>query len=258
MPLAKTMDSKFHAFYVFTAVRRFMFLLDAQRRGRIAVSVLANSTLCLELHAVTELETAPARGHALFSSWFLPHNAKQVYSDYLELDADHNGMVSPAELLRFRGARRGARLTPAFVGRVFAESVTYSNEASGEGEMDFKTYLDLALAFENVDATPAVRYFWRLLDVGEKGRIDAFAIAFFFRDVAAAIQDEGYDAPCVADVVDEIFDMVKPQNAAFITVDDLLKCKVARTVITMLVDVAGFLAYDNREHLAHAPEDDDF
>jgi len=103
-----------------------------------------------------------------------------------------------------------------------------------------------------------VRYFWRLLDVGEKGRIDAFAIAFFFRDVAAAIQDEGYDAPCVADVVDEIFDMVKPQNAAFITVDDLLKCKVARTVITMLVDVAGFLAYDNREHLAHAPEDDDF
>ena len=41
-----------------------------------------------------------------------------------------------------------------------------------------------------------------------------------------------------------------------ITIDDLDKCKQAHTVISMLVDVTGFLAYDNREHMMQ-PEDDD-
>ena len=45
-----------------------------------------------------------------------------LYSDYLELDADQNGMLSVGELMRFRGgAPPGGGLTAPFVQRVFQE-----------------------------------------------------------------------------------------------------------------------------------------
>ena len=58
---------------------------------------------------------------------------------YLNLDKDHNGMLSKAELLHYGTST----LTPAFVNRVFEVCLTYG------GEMDYKTYLDFVLALEN-------------------------------------------------------------------------------------------------------------
>jgi len=275
-----------------------MFFLDAKRRGRVSLEALAASPLSLELHEMADLPAlaaehkhndhklpaattlarkpstlpatyprppggnAPPPLPALSTSWFFPDNAKRVYSDYLELDVDHNGMLSKREFLNFRGPRGETRLTDAFADRVFEELITYRTEnppASGrfDSEMDFKTYLDVVLAFENLDSAQALSYFWRILDLHKRGYLDTFVINFFFRDVAKRLENDGFDPPNAADVVDEIFDMVKPAKPLRLTLPDLLRCGVAHTVILMLVDVAGFLAYDNREHLIHAPDDDD-
>mmetsp|Transcript_29374 Transcript_29374/g.94761 ORF Transcript_29374/g.94761 Transcript_29374/m.94761 type:complete len:173 (-) Transcript_29374:277-795(-) len=170
-------------------------------------------------------------------------------------------MLSKSEFLAFRGPRGDTRLTRAFVDRVFAEIITYPavDPQTGrvEAEMDFKTYLDVVLAFDNVDQPQALSYFWRLLDVQKAGALEPFAINFFFRDVTARLKEEGFEPPSTDDVVDEIFDMVKPSNPTRLTFDDLLRCKQAHTVILMLVDVQGFLAYDNREHLIQGPDNDD-
>ena len=329
MPPAHAMDEKFQPFYVFTAVRRFMFFLDPRRRGYVRVDDAAASNVALDLLEIfaddsppptlsssssskippppppppmePQINTPPTTptmrlppassssspvaspppmqspsstsslatsgstllGAAINKSWFFPDTAKRVYADYLELDVDHNGMLSKTEFLHFRGPRGDTRLTKSFVDRVFAEIITYPTEnppLSGhfEPEMDFKTYLDVVLAFENVDQPQALSYFWRLLDVQKTGSLDSFAINFFFRDVIARLREEGFEPPSTADVVDEIFDMVKPQNPRCLTFDDLLRCKQAHTVILMLIDVAGFLAYDNREHLIQGLDDDDF
>lgn len=50
---------------------------------------------------------------------------------------------------------------------------------------------------------------------------------------------------------DEIFDMVRPAEATHITLRDLLRCGVGDTVVRMLVDVRGFMDYDNRESVMH-------
>ena len=72
-----------------------------------------------------------------------------------------------------------------------------------------------------------------------------------------SLRDDGFDAPSTPDVVDEIFDMVKPQHPKRLTLDDLRRSKQAHTVVLMLVDVSGFLAYDNREHMIQGVHDDD-
>jgi len=67
----------------------------------------------------------------------------RIYAQYLELDLDHNGMLSKEEFIGFLGGS----LTRAFVDRFFEESLMY------QGEMDYKTFLDFVLAIEN-KATP--------------------------------------------------------------------------------------------------------
>lgn len=250
IPNMPPMEESFHAFYVFTAARRFMFFLDPKRRGRVEIEALASSSISMEF---VEMEK---------NSWFFPENAKRVYSNYLELDKDHNGMLSKQEFLEFRRSRQTTKLTQAFVDRFFEEIITYRtenppNSGKFQPEMDFKTYLDVVVAFDNLSSEQSLDFFWRVLDVRKNGRLDSFALNYFFRDIAATLTKDGFDPPALADVLDEIFDMVKPTNPGYLTLEDLKKSGIAHTVILMLVDVAGFLEYDNREHMIHGTEDDD-
>lgn len=48
---------------------------------------------------------------------------------------------------------------------------------------------------------------------------------------------------------DEIFDMVKPSDPLFISLNDLVSCKVGDTIVGMLTDAHAFYQYDRREEL---------
>jgi serine/threonine-protein phosphatase 2A regulatory subunit B'' len=66
-------------------------------------------------------------------------------------------------------------LTRAFLARVFQQCLTY------DGEMDYKTYLDLVLALENRRQPAALAYLFRVLDVNCQGYLDAFTLNYFFK-----------------------------------------------------------------------------
>lgn len=203
------------------------------------------------------------------SNWFSAANALRLYSTYLELDADQNGMLSAAEL----AAWHGGSLTPAFVTRLFQEVHTYG------GEMDYKAFLDFVLACEYRSSWPALRYTFRVLDLHRNGSLSLDVLRYFLRDVAARMAEaadaarsgetsssshpQGASlllmilpglADCeplnIANVCDEIYDMVRPANpAGGITLEDLKASRVGHTVLHILTDVAGYWAYDNREQL---------
>ena len=61
-------------------------------------------------------------------NWFSASNAMRVYSSYLDLDCDRNGMLSRREFAEYGMGT----LTEVFVNRIFQECQTYN------GEMDYK------------------------------------------------------------------------------------------------------------------------
>ena len=174
-----------------------------------------------------------------------------VYRNYLELDIDQNGMLSKSELAGYDNCS----LTACFVDRVWEECRTYLNDTSGEKEMDYKVFLDFTLAMENRNTLQGLRWFFKILDIGKNGYLDYFVLSFFFRHVIERLDDADYNTE---DVLDEIFDMVKPQTNYKITLEDIVKCGVGGTVVSMLIDVNGFWAYDNRESLiaSHSSNND--
>lgn len=66
-------------------------------------------------------------------------------------------------------------MTHVFLDRVFQECLTY------DGEMDYKTYLDLVLALENRLEPQSLQYLFRILDVNNKGYLDNFCFNYFYR-----------------------------------------------------------------------------
>lgn len=75
------------------------------------------------------------------------------------------------------------------------------------------------------------------------------------RDVHHKWIEGGNYELCIEDVRDEIWDMVKPADELRITLSDLLSCKQGGTVASMLIDVRGFWAHDNRENLLQEEEE---
>jgi Ca2+-binding EF-hand superfamily protein len=178
------------------------------------------------------------------SDWFTARAALRTYAHYLQLDVDHNGMLSKEE---FRGFQNGI-LTNAIVDRLFQECRMYKGE-SGRLEMDYKAFLDFVLAMQNKDTPQGLAYFWRLLDIDQCGYLTAAHITYFFKSVIEQMVANGYDPVRSEDIVNEIFDMVRPKDPDRITLRDLVHCGVGDVVVSILTDMHSFWTYDNREML---------
>jgi hypothetical protein len=116
-------------------------------------------------------------------------------------------------------------------------------------ELDYKGFVNLVLAVENLATPESINYFWRVLDIDKSGRLTVAKIKHFYSDVRNSLIALNYDAPVVEHVVLEIFDMLSVNSATGATCEDLIRSKQGHTVVTMLLDVNGFWRYDNRESL---------
>merc|ERR550534_1704487 len=98
LPQLDDLEKSFHSFYVCTAVRKFFFFLDPMRTGKIKIrDVLA----CSFLDDLLELRDNELPKDLQEANWFSAPSALRIYGQYLNLDLDHNGMLSQTELARY-------------------------------------------------------------------------------------------------------------------------------------------------------------
>lgn len=89
---------KCYKHYCVVAVRKFLFFLDTQRVGRVRIlDVLA----CSFLDDLLELRDEELSKDLQEQNWFSAPSALRVYGQYLNLDRDHNGMLSQQELANY-------------------------------------------------------------------------------------------------------------------------------------------------------------
>lgn len=224
------LEKSFHSFYVCTAVRKFFFFLDPLRSGRIRIKEILKSNFLDELLELRESDLPKD----LQENWFSAPSALSVYGHYLNLDKDHNGMLSKSELL---GYGTGT-LTSAFIDRIFEECLTY------DGEMDYKTYLDFVLALENRHKPQSLHYFFRILDLDHQGYLTPKNLWYFFKGIQDQISTHRTQTVSFEDIKDEIYDMVRPSDPVKITLKDIIRCGQGETMISILIEFHKFWAYE--------------
>ncbi len=78
---------------------------------------------------------------------------------------------------------------------------------------------------ENKQEPQAVAYLFRILDIGGQGRLCSRTLEYFYSAVEKRLLKGDHqpgELPQFGDLLNEIFDMVKPKNPSFITLDDLV------------------------------------
>ena len=230
LPGLANLEPDFVQFYVYTAVRKFMFLLDPRRTGKVPIIEMLGSTALEELLALRSVQVAS-------SNWFGVPNSVGVYMRYLEMDVDGNGMLSPTELKKYSG---GA-LSQFTVERIFQEYMTY------EGELDYKGYLDMVLAIEYKDDPISRKYWWRLIDIDDRGRVGRREIEGCFKSILVSLNPQVSQIYNLADLFTEVMDMLGIPHQEEMRLDDVLSHPNGGQVLRMLTDAHAFYLYENRE-----------
>ncbi|CAN6806217.1 unnamed protein product [Brassica oleracea var. botrytis] len=248
----RDMPDAFTNTYCRIASQKFFFFCDPHRRGKACIKkILLSNCLqeLMELHQESEEEVTDTEQA---ENWFSLTSAQRICDMFLALDKDCSGSLSKQELKEYADGT----LTEIFIERVFDEHVRRGKSGSGNSrEMDFDSFLDFVLALENKDTPEGLTYLFRCLDLQGRGFLTTADIHSLFRDVHQKWIEGGNYELCIEDVRDEIWDMVKPSDPLKITLDDLLGCKQGGTVASMLIDVRGFWAHDNRENLLQEEEE---
>jgi len=271
------LEVEFYPYYVFTAVSKFFFYQDSQKRGKLLIDKLVHSTVMSEFYSLRQSATHTAyptlNVHTRKKQWFSLQHTHHLYSLYLSLDTNQNGMLDLQEFQRFNGGS----LTQMFIQQVYqtyrmymsvaAVDVTNTSAAADPQadsstsclEMDYKSFLEFMLAWEYRTTTSSIRWFWRVLMSvnSSKNYLDAESIKLWFTAVRDKLMSLNHPAPDVQHVTLEIFDMVTPRVDGQITLQDMIDSQVGHTVIQILTDVNGFWRYDNRETLMHQAQEEE-
>ncbi|RWS10828.1 serine/threonine-protein phosphatase 2A regulatory subunit B', partial [Dinothrombium tinctorium] len=228
------LDTSLHPFYLCVAARKFFFFLDPHHSEKIKILDILESGFLDELLELRNANLVKTREE---TNWFSSSNVLRLYSQYINLDEDQNGMLSKAEFSKFGNSC----LSPLFVDRIFEEFITY------DGEIDFKSFVDFILMMENKKEPQSLNIFFRLLDINQKGYIDSFVFKVFFKSLEEKLREQGHDLLNFTDICSEIFDMVKPVHQYRITLKDLIASGEGDIVVSIVSDCNGFWAYENRE-----------
>lgn len=227
----KELNKIFYSFYACLVVRRFFFYLDPLRTGKIRIVDILSCGFLDELLELRE------EIHKTKQNYFSIPSALHIYSTYLELDKNHDGLLSISELAGYKSGT----LTSVFLDRVFQDTFTL------DGQMDYNGFLNFVLAVENCQDHQALRYLFKFFDIKNQGYLDSFVITYFVRAVIEKLPREQQLGVSVQDLKDEIFDMVKPLNPNRITLKDIIHSGMGHTVVNILIDVNGFWSYEFRE-----------
>ena len=261
----------FLPFYVAHCVRKLHLLLEPKDKRGVPVDTLLLSAELAQFFALSaEERRADDNAADDESNWFSLASAIRTYRQFLDLDADQDGMLSAEELMHY--AEGLMTLTPAFVRRLFEVVHTY------DGRLDYKGYLDFVISCEHRSHPACLAYLFRALDLHSRGYIGVFEVNYFVRDIVQGLLDTGDEPPDLSTIVDEVFDLAKmrkptvrkynrgrpfdgfdssdPMQPPRITRAELQSCGAGAIIVQMLIDVQGFWNWDNREQLIEYDDDD--
>ena len=148
--------------------------------------------------------------------------------NFLNLDSDHNGLLSRKELDKYNGGN----LNPVFLDRIFQGTInppsnptqyltnhTYIELMTYSGEMDYRTFLDFVLALENIHSPSSISFLFKVLDVHSCGVLSEFCVHYFLKGMMGKLQLIGHELHPIDDVINEIFDIAARGQSREINLD---------------------------------------
>ena len=111
----------------------------------------------------------------------------------------------------------------------------------GMGYADFVTFL---LAEEDKQSSPALQYWFHVLDVDGDGYLDRRDMWYFYEELQSRLEAMDEELVSYDEIVNEFFDIVKPAAKGRISLAELKRCGLGYNLVSALTNVRKFLAWE--------------
>ncbi|EQC38818.1 hypothetical protein SDRG_03777 [Saprolegnia diclina VS20] len=235
----------FRSYFVLIVARMLWLALVPHLTGKVVIERARAHPYC---HALVNLQTVEYHSSNEYGANPLTlEAATKLHRQYMQLDTDKNGLLSKTEFLNYGrkkafvpndSSRPTHELTRQFVDRVFEVVRTY------DGELDYKSFLDLNLRIQDGVSKGALQMYWRVLDLHDVGYLDGAVVEFFLQGIATKVMAAMGSALDTRVLRSELFDMLQPKHPLHITLDDILSSLYGHTFVRVLTDYESYLDYE--------------
>lgn len=226
--------------YLDTVIYRIFYEVDRFDHGRISFSEFITSRM---MDAFREVDATDDINSVLL--FFSYEHFYVLYCRFWELDTDRDMLLSPQDLMRYAP---DDLMNSLVVERVF-EGAGRRLRCSVKNRMGYEDFVWFCLSEEDKSTAPAIRYWFKVLDLDEDGVLSVFEMKTFFDITTSKAAQYLQDAAVTFEnAICQVFDMLRCGEYRWLKLCDLLSQPVASYVaLNMLTSMIKFLQFEYRD-----------
>ncbi|KAJ0515810.1 putative EF-hand domain-containing protein [Helianthus annuus] len=228
---------EFQERYAETVIYRIYYYVNRAGNGRLTLKELKRGNLIAAmLHADEEEDINKVLRFFSYEHFYV------IYCKFWELDTDHDFLIDKENLIRYGNHA----LTYRIVDRIFSQ-VPRKFTSEVEGKMGYEDFVYFILAEEDKSSEPSLEYWFKCIDLDGNGVLTRNELQFFYEEQLHRMECMAQEPVLFEDILCQIVDMVKPQDEAYFTLNDLKGNKLSGSCFNILFNLNKFMAFESRD-----------
>ena len=216
--------------YVQTTVLRIMWALSGASSGRISLQHWRRSSVTEVLFQLDEeADINLARDYFSYNHFYV------IWCLFWELDEDEDSHLTKDDLLRYGSYGLSSRV----VDRIWA----LRHEASKPG-MSYSDFVYFLLAEEDKQTSPALTYWFHVLDIDGDGYLSASDMRWFYEELMSRLEAMNEEIVSFDELSNELFDIVRPSLRGRVSLAELRRSKLGFNFVSALTNVRKYIAWE--------------
>ncbi|RNC30818.1 protein phosphatase 2 (formerly 2A), regulatory subunit B, partial [Trypanosoma cruzi] len=237
---------EFQEYYCRTVAIRIMYSLERQQNGQVRWFAFDRSDLPEVMKELDEKDVN------LVLQYFSYEHFYVLYCKFWELDTDRDQLVGFDDLCKY-GQNS---ICPSVIKRVVEGSGRPLSSGKSE-KLDFEDFVYFCLSEEDKNNSPAVYYWFKVLDVDGDGILSGYELYEFYRENHQRFL-EFSESPegdlSYADMMCQMIDMMgfslSKENQFGLTLSDLRACPTPSNFFNMVFNAQKFILFEHRDPFA--------
>ncbi|KAI1707555.1 EF-hand domain pair domain-containing protein [Ditylenchus destructor] len=224
--------------YLLTVQSMFFFFMDQKNFGYCRIADILVSGFLENIFGMQCATDDPETyERVICENWFSYDKTAELRSLFKMLDDDEKGYLTKSDFSKVNDNA----YTPACVDRFFEVHVANRGE-----KMSYEEFVIFMIAQNHLAHPASLAYFFKILDIHDKGYLTQFDLKYFYRSMKVAYEDYiSIDSmPPFEDYCDELYDMTQSRNSKRIYLKDILNCKQGHDVVLCLLNCYEFYRYE--------------
>lgn len=226
-------EDQFQEKFIDFIVMRCFYIMDSEMRGTVGLRQFRKMDLASSFYKAERMSDVNDSQHIFNYQHFYV-----AFCKFWDLDGDSDGLISKDDLLKFNENAISPIIVERFFNANFFPVTVSKNE---NDQLDFNAFVYFLMSSEDKTNLSSITFWYKLCDLDDDGLLSLQEIEMLYKVQYERMRITGNETIPFEDIFRQLIDMVNPNHAPFITVNDLVKSKMAEVFYNTLFDLQKFL-----------------